>query len=138
MNKDRTSKTPAKPPILIKQIGHVQTFRYPETGEEFSTTITTKDEIQNSDDPLKVVLVVKWHSNSPSMKEITALRKLCPELKGISAGDFFYMVKRTLPWELGEFYKWKALELIEAGAKYGLDLGIEELSKEPNPRYRSK
>ena len=82
--------------------------------------------------------MVKWHSNSPSMKEITALRKLCPELKGISAGDFFYMVKRTLPWELGEFYKWKALELIEAGAKYGLDLGIEELSKEPNPRYRSK
>ena len=134
MNKNETFKTPAKRPILIKQVGHIQTFRYSKTGEEFSTTVITNDEIQDLGDALKVVLVVKWHSGSPSMKETAALRQLCPELRDIKADEFLHKVKHTPSWKLGEFYRWKAIELIEAGAKSGLDLRIEKLGKEPFPR----
>ena len=138
MNKNETSKTPAKQPILIKQVGHIQTFRDPETGEEFSTTVTTNDEIPStplwkrgekwgiSDDATKFFLVVKWHSHPPSMKEIAALRHLCPELRHIKASEFLQMVKHTRSWKLGVFYRWKAIELIKAGTKYGLNLSCEE------------
>ena len=136
MSKNETFKTSAKQPILIKQIGHIQTFRDPETGEEFSATISTNDEIQDSGDALKVVLVVKWHSDSPSIKEIAALRQLCPELRDIKADEFLYVTKHTQSWKLGEFYRWKAIELIEAGAKSGLDLSIEKHGKEPFPRLQ--
>ncbi len=148
MNKNETSKNPAKQPILIKQVGHIQTFRYPETGEEFSTTVTTNDEIPPtplwergekggiSDDALKVFLLVKWHPHPPSMKEIAALRQLCPELRDIKASEFIQMVKHTPSWKLGVFYRWKAIELIEAGAKYGLNLSYEELGKGPHPPSR--
>ena len=136
MNKNETSKIPAKQPILIKQVGHIQTFRYPETGEEFSTTVTTNDEIQASDDALKVFLEDKWHPHPPSMKEIAALRQLCPELSFLKACEFILMVNLTPSCKLGVFYRWKAIELIEAGAKYGLNLSYEELGKGPHPPSR--
>ncbi|MBI1925711.1 hypothetical protein HYR99_15840 [Candidatus Poribacteria bacterium] len=68
------------------------------------------------------------------MKEIAALRQLCAELRDIKADEFLHKMKHTSSWKLGEFYRWKAIELIEAGAKSGLDLRIEKLGKEPFPR----
>lgn len=60
-----------------------------------------------------------------------ALRKLCPFLRDIKAGEFFRMAKHTSSWKLGEFYRWKAIQFIEAGAKSGLDLRYEEPGKDP-------
>ena len=100
-------------PILIKDDGHIQTFRWPDTGEEFTTTANYAHRLP--DTPLRdVSLKASFSSKSsvPVTKQIALLKRIFPELQQKPSAELLKEARTTQCLELGVFQHWKASKLV--------------------------
>lgn len=107
-------------PILIKDEGAVKTYRYPDTGEEFSVLVEYPINIENYTKKEKVNLVVVWAENMSLIKQLAQLKSICPVLNSKSSSDLLKEIKNTSEWSMGEFWLNEAENIVKAAGDLGL------------------
>lgn len=109
---------------LIKEKGDIQIFRYPDTGEEFSTTISRP--IHDTETQGKIVRLSYKRSTKSDVKEAVSLAKVLSKETNLTSKDILAKFKRQENIEVENLPQWKAEEICASAKEKGLDIVIHE------------
>lgn len=70
-------------------------------------------------------VVITWRNDIPLIKQITSLRKVCPELSNMISSDFLKLARSSEKFVLGYFTHWRVGEIIRLGQQLGLRISAE-------------
>ncbi len=109
-------------PVLIKDQGVVKTYKYTDTGEEFSVLVEYPINIEEYTRKDRVNLIVVWGDDVPLIKQLAQLKSICPALSSKSSLDLLKEIKNTSEWNMGEFWLNEAEKIVKAAKEAGLQL----------------
>ena len=108
-------------PILIKKCGDMWTYRWPDTGEEFTLLVVQAFDMPEPRDDVTLTFTV--HPGIPLATQMHVLRSLFPSLQSQPAAALMQTLKRDPVMPLGVFTYWEARVLVKQAAEQGLTLG---------------
>lgn len=110
------------PPELVREYGEVQIFRWPDTGEEFATTISKQISVDQDD--LQQVTLRYEPPLGASAKEAFLLITVLKDVIVLNRKDVLRHIKIGQAIDANDVPLWKAKQAVSKAAKDGLVLQI--------------
>lgn len=113
------SRNKPRKPILIREDGGIRTFRDPETGEEFSVTVSTPIREMKRDSSLYSVKCI-IRSDQEITNQLATLRSVIGAHANISNRQMLADARTKRAVTISGFRIWKAEQIVEALLEHGL------------------
>jgi len=115
---------------LVEQKGEILVFRCAECGNEAIVHFVPIPSSKPLDEAC--IVSIKWGKDSPTIFELSALRKLSPRFRESPVSKLKEMVDNDGRLKLGVYVKGEAMDLQREGRNLGLRIEIEECPTQEN------
>lgn len=118
---------------FVRIDGNICTYRWPDTGEEFTTIAEFVPNIDMTRHKVKMLkVIVQWLEGIPRTKQLAQLKMVYPQLKTVPNNKLLAMIKDGHEWEIGEFLIDEAEKFVKEGEKVGLKIRTVEVTEVTN------
>lgn len=108
---------------FVKMDENICTYRWPDTGEEFTTIAEYVPNIDLTEyRVLRAKVKVQWVESIPRTKQLAQLKTIFPGLQNIPKTELLSIIKSGDEWEVGELLIDEAENLVKEGQNIGLKI----------------